>query len=205
MLRFLAARDIIDETSKDHFATSTLSQVLATPIGEKTLKYCFETAIPPSMALPDFLERNNYQAINSLTNTPFQMAFKTELPVFQWMATQPERMANFQALMTSAQSTVWMDQLTLLLDAVAQQPQDMDNERVFFVDVGGGYGHQAIQLVKTHPALKGRVVLQDLPQIGTHLEASETNLPELGVKFISQNFFEPQITRGPSLDLILAP
>jgi demethylsterigmatocystin 6-O-methyltransferase len=198
MLRFLAARDIIDEPSKDHFATSTLSEVLATPIGEKTLKYAFETAIPPAIALPEFLERNKYQGIDSLTNTPFQLAFKTELPAFQWMATQPERMANFQALMTSAQSSVWMDHLKPLQNAIAQTPQETDKERVFFVDVGGGYGHQAIQLVTNRPALKGQVMLQDLPTVGTQLEASKPHPRDLGVEFLAQNFFEPQAVKGMS-------
>lgn len=31
------------------------------------------------------------------------------------------------------------------------------------MDVGGGHGHQCIQLGKKYPSLLGRMVLQDLP------------------------------------------
>ena len=41
---------------------------------------------------------------------------------------------------------------------------NMDPERALFVDVGGGYGTQAIAFQKKWPHLPGRVIIEDLPE-----------------------------------------
>jgi demethylsterigmatocystin 6-O-methyltransferase len=58
------------------------------------------------------------------------------------------------------------------------------------VDVGGGHGHQCIQLGKKYPALSGRLVLQDLP-------AAVDKLPLIeGVKVQAHDFFVEQPVTG---------
>ena len=59
-----------------------------------------------------------------------------------------------------------------------------------FVDVGGGYGHEAAALKKHYPNLPGRFVVQDLPQI-----VSEIKLED-GVEAMAHDFFTPQPQKG---------
>ena len=41
----------------------------------------------------------------------------------------------------------------------------VSEEGVAIVDVGGGMGHDLVELKKKHPELSGRFILQDLPQV----------------------------------------
>ena len=42
---------------------------------------------------------------------------------------------------------------------------DLNPETPIFVDIGGGIGHQCLELKKRLPDVPGRVVLQDLPPV----------------------------------------
>jgi demethylsterigmatocystin 6-O-methyltransferase len=94
----------------------------------------------------------------------------------------------------SLQSSDWMNGFSLL-DKEARstrlsQPQTV--ETAFFVDVGGGYGHQFVQVREKYPNLHGCLVLQDLPQVVDKLP------PIDGVKAMAHDFFEKQIIEGMS-------
>ena len=59
-----------------------------------------------------------------------------------------------------------------------------------FVDVGGGFGHQAIGFQQKYPNLKGRIIVQDVPPVLEHVQ-----LPE-GIEKQPLNFFEGQPIKG---------
>ena len=63
-------------------------------------------------------------------------------------------------------------------------------ERPILVDLGGGLGHQCIALRERFPQLKGRVILQDIPQTLAHA------IPHNGVEVMVQDFFELQVIKG---------
>lgn len=65
-------------------------------------------------------------------------------------------------------------------------------EEPLFVDVGGGLGHQCIALRERFPHLKGRVILQDIPQTLTHAIHHDE------VEIMVQDFFQPQAIKGTS-------
>lgn len=95
--------------------------------------------------------------------------------------------------MTAFQSNAWLDGLEVLdreARNVSPSQHDgvKDNEPPFFVDVGGGHGHQSIHLLERHPQLATRIVLQDLPETISHLPATFPST----IHASSQNFFEPQ-------------
>lgn len=94
--------------------------------------------------------------------------------------------------MTALQSIDWASELQVLETealAVPSQPPET-SERPFLVDVGGGYGHQCVQLREKYPNLRGRLVLQDLPETVNKLQ------PIDGVKIMVQDFFEKQAIEG---------
>ena len=61
---------------------------------------------------------------------------------------------------------------------------------MFFVDVGGGIGHQSIALREKLPDLKNRIIVQDIPATLAHA------IPHSGVEFLEQDFFQLQIITG---------
>lgn len=105
------------------------------------------------------------------------------------MAQNPKQFGALQKIMTALQSSDWMDGFDILNKA-ARAFSLGQAEKVFLVDVGGGHGHQALQLLGRYPNLHGHIVLQDLPQ-------AVDQLPPLdGVKAMAQDFFETQTIEG---------
>lgn len=158
----------------------------------------FETNGPAIQAFPSFLASTKYQDIDSNTNTPFQRGHQTALAAFEWMQTKPKNFAALQSVMTAMQSTDWLQDLDVL-DKVAAAQQKVtssisaDVEPPFFVDIGGGHGHQCTQLLSKYPHLAGRVVLQDLPEAIDRL--TESSKTPAGVEALAQDFFTPQPQR----------
>lgn len=142
--------------------------------------------------MPDFFAENGYRDIDSITNTPFQKAHNTTLSSFDWMVQNPKHFESLQKVMVAFESAEWtagfdlFDSEAKKVPSVSPQP----SERPFFVDVGGGHGHQCVQLGKKYPNLLGRLVLQDLP-------AAVNQLPPIeGVKADAHDFFEKQPIAG---------
>jgi demethylsterigmatocystin 6-O-methyltransferase len=159
------------------------------------VNYRFDVHGPIVRAMPEFFKENNYQDIDSVTNTPFQKAHNTTLSPFEWFVQNPKHFEALQKVMTSLEGSEWtvgfdiFDSEALKVSSSSPQP----SEKPFFVDVGGGHGHQCIQLGKKYPTLLGRMVLQDLP-------AAIDKLPSIeGVKAEAHDFFETQHVTGQSL------
>ena len=103
--------------------------------------------------------------------------------------------------MTAVQSNEWLEGLAMLDDeaqaasSTSTRKSKTEGEPPFFVDIGGGHGHQSIQLLQKYPCLSGHIVLQDLPEA---IDRLPPTLLDQGVRAVSQNFFHPQQkdTRG---------
>lgn len=147
---------------------------------------------PNVMAMPDFFAEHKYQDIVSITNTPFQKAHNTTLSSFDWLVQNPKLFGFLQKVMTLLEGSEWTVGFTLLdseIQKILSEPPQ-SSEKPFFVDIGGGHGHQCMQLGKKYPNLLGRLVLQDLPAIVDKLPPIE------GVKTQAHDFFEKQPISG---------
>lgn len=130
--------------------------------------------------------------MTSMTKTPFQKAFNTDLSYFEYMQAQPKLFASFQNLMTQMQNSEWIPGFKHLDEEAKKVPEGKPDpsERTFLVDVGGGWGRQCISLMQKYPNLHGRLVLEDLP------EALEKLEPIDGVKIIKTNAVKEQPVHG---------
>ena len=63
-------------------------------------------------------------------------------------------------------------------------------EQAILVDVGGGFGQQAISFQRKFPTLPGRIVVQDIPST---LAGAQ---PVPGIEFQEHDFFQPQPVKG---------
>ena len=61
---------------------------------------------------------------------------------------------------------------------------------ITIVDIGGGHGHALDTIIKNHPNLPGRLVLQDLPD--TIKQIKDDQYRKISFEPTVHNFFEPQ-------------
>ncbi|KAI0551864.1 S-adenosyl-L-methionine-dependent methyltransferase [Xylaria curta] len=173
ILRYLASVGMIQEVAQDSFAANAITKTLAQPGYEG--------------AFPDYLSEIQYQDVSNATNSAFQKAFSTDLPAFAWLPTQPERFAPLQQVMTvqGASGVPWFSvfpfekELGIFTGAHA------------FVDIGGGFGHQSLALLKAFPELHGKIVLEDLPQTFEQLPFQLD-----GIEPKPHDFFDAQPVKG---------
>ncbi|KAK5045409.1 hypothetical protein LTR84_009273 [Exophiala bonariae] len=177
----------------NEYQANKLTHVCAHPVIKPGMVHAFDILGPAIQASPSFLAESKYQDITDGRNTPFQKAFKTDLGAFEYISKQPKMFTCMQQVMTMMQGSEWLVDFKILDDAAAavgNQLSPQDFERPFFVDVGGGHGHQLVQLRDKHPQLKGRLILEDLAE-------SVKQLPEIeGVKTVVQDFFDKQNIEG---------
>ncbi|KAH8881668.1 S-adenosyl-L-methionine-dependent methyltransferase [Thozetella sp. PMI_491] len=188
MLRYLASIGQIQETGRDAYAANTLTKTLAQPGYAGVVYHFFDNVGPALQVFPNFLAENQYRDIDNAAKTPAQKAFSTDLPMFAWLPTRPERFEPLQKTMAvQPQGQVpWFSVFPFESQVGTFAGPDV------LVDVGGGLGHQCAGLLRGLPELelRGRLVLQDLPQ-------TLKQVPPLdGVRITAHDFFQPQPVRG---------
>ena len=151
-------------------------------------------------SLPEYLKATSYQNPGSSaeTSTPFQYGNNTPLSFYQAMAADPAVRSGFDSQMKSHVALERMKYRTgfaSIFDfegVVAPLIKSADD--VALVDVGGSRGHVLEDVMKYMPGLKGRLVLEDLPET---LEGVE--LPKR-IEVIPYTFLETeQPIKGTSL------
>ena len=143
--------------------------------------------------LPDYLASLNYNSPSDPQNSLFQYAHGTNLNMYDWLQTQPDQLATFSAYMAAAtqiQEGSLLRTITSLLPATKADYSHDQINRIVLVDVGGGRGQALNKLCQQRPGLKGRVIVQDLPN---EIEGRD---PAEGVEVMPFNFFTPQPIRG---------
>ncbi|KAI5863833.1 S-adenosyl-L-methionine-dependent methyltransferase [Durotheca rogersii] len=194
ILRYLAATGMVRETGADLFAASAVTRTLALPGYRGAVYHFFDNLGPSIQALPDFLAGGGYRDVDGGGGgggTAFNRAFATDLPPFKWLAARPERFAPFQHAMTvqgaAAAAAPWFRAFPLAAEVDADAGAA---DAPFLVDVGGGFGHQCAALAAAFPALRGRLVLEDLPEALAAAPALD------GVRAVPHDFFAPQPVAG---------
>ena len=152
-----------------------------------------EAAGPIFQKLPSFLAQNRYQEPKDNTKGPFQFAHNTTLGSPTWRKEHPHIQRAFNNHMAGYHQgrPSWMDPGFYPLKERIQQGVTTDDKEVTIVDVGGGMGHDLLELRRKHPKLPGRFVLQDLPQV---VEQIREQLD--GVEVTVHNFFAEQPVKG---------
>lgn len=190
ILRYLASVGMVTEAGPDSFTANALTKTLAQPGYRGGIYHFFDNCGPVFQTLPTFLAENKYQDVTDAAHTAFQKAFPTELPAFMWLPTQPERFGPLQQVMT-VQGAVGVPWFTVF--PFEHELAGFDGQHVL-VDVGGGFGHQCAALLGAFPQLKGKLVLQDLPQALAHLPPGMA-IPE-GIEAVGHDFFQEQPIKG---------
>lgn len=187
ILRYLASVGQIRETSQDTYAANNATKTLAQPKYRGFVYHNFHTVGNITQAFPDALAEANYSNVEQVAETAFKKAFSTDVGGFEWLRAQPRHWEALQQAMSVApQARVpWYSVFPFEAELGAAPADDPA-----LVDIGGGFGHQCAALAAAFPALRGRLVLQDMPQ-------TLAIAPPLdGVRAMEHDFFKPQPVRG---------
>lgn len=152
------------------------------------------TMTPAYNAIPKYLAKEGYK--NPSNSAPFNMAYNTDLPVFEWRKHNPENAKAGQAFMAAqrmGQRSVWDGRVPMHdFDLSAA---DQAANRPVFCDVGGGLGHQCMDLRTHNPHIAGRFITQDLPLVHDMI-ADKAELARQGIEAMAHDFMAPQPVRG---------
>ncbi|PYI23199.1 S-adenosyl-L-methionine-dependent methyltransferase [Aspergillus violaceofuscus CBS 115571] len=195
LMRTLAAIGIFTEPSPGVYAHSRQSQTLRQPQHRAVIQGMAETATLMT-ALPDFLETHQWQNPVDAQPTLFGFAHHTDQTMFEWLESQPEQRAIFAAFQSST-AALAVCQLQPFLRSLltasssSEDPSDDESSAVTLVDVGGGRGAVLRQVSdELNPPPRGRIVLQDLPQVLKGVDGGER------VELMPYNFLQPQPVHG---------
>lgn len=147
-----------------------------------------DVLLPCWQALPEFLSKTNYQNPQDPAHTPFQEAFKTEMPAFQWALSVPKIFNDFNLWMAA-----FHEGKNIFLDFYPFEEKLCEGVRpedILFVDVGGGLGQQCVTFKKRLSHVPGRVINQD--QAAVISQASQCD----GVEHENHDFMKDQPLQG---------
>jgi hypothetical protein len=137
--------------------------------------------------MPSYFSTNGYKNPTDARHGPFSFAQRCDGETYFDHISRPEniRMATAfhetMALHKSGEEGTFVSSYPVL-----QRLQNTDPERVLFVDIGGGVGHQLLKFRDRVAGVQGRYVLLDLP--GAIAQA--TKLPD-AVEKVAHDMFEP--------------
>ncbi|KAL3471638.1 S-adenosyl-L-methionine-dependent methyltransferase [Aspergillus californicus] len=126
----------------------------------------------------------------SRVHTAYNHAFDTDLPLFDWLATIPERKAHFSQLMRAVSAA---SPLNIRHTLAGFNWAALGGATV--VDLGGSTGHVSIALAREYPDLN--FIVQDLPEVIEGAQQYLHSLPdgnslEDRIQYRTHDLFTPQ-------------
>ncbi|RAK76912.1 S-adenosyl-L-methionine-dependent methyltransferase [Aspergillus fijiensis CBS 313.89] len=193
LMRTLAAIGIFTEPSPGVYAHTLQSQSLRQPQHRAVIQGMAETATLMT-ALPDFLGTHKWQNPVDAQPTLFGFAHQTDQTMFEWLESQPEQRAIFAAFQSSTAALAVCQLQPFLRSLLSAPSEDSSNDRTreaMLVDVGGGRGAVLRQVSdELDPPPRGRIVLQDLPQVLEGVDGGDR------IEVMPYNFLQSQPVHG---------
>ena len=144
--------------------------------------------------MPAYLKGTKYQNPGHIANGPFQYAHHTKEPFFIWLGQRPEHFEYFNNYMSGYRQgkRSWMDKdLYPVKERLGLDAPNGDTDAAFLVDIGGGLGHDLEELKVKHPDIRGRLILQDQPEVIAQISKAFD-----GIDRTAHDFFTPQPVKG---------
>ncbi|KAG4412197.1 hypothetical protein IFR04_014657 [Cadophora malorum] len=189
LLRMLGAINMFKQIDAETYALTPIGAgfVTQSPLSAATIHI---TQIGEMVAkIPTFLEKTGYRNPTDAYNSPFQLTMGTDLLYWDWLKTRPRDQEAFNITMSLNRATRginWFEFYSVEEKLIVESDSD-----IVLVDIGGGIGHDLSAFHDKYPALKGKLVLQDLPVVIESVKDIPTKIEAL-----AQDFFQPQQIKG---------
>ncbi|KAL9084473.1 MAG: hypothetical protein Q9165_008046 [Trypethelium subeluteriae] len=187
VLRFLASHRLVKEVDLSTFTANDATRALSSSDAAATMRHSLDLVMPCLQILPQYIASTQHCNPSYVNYSLLQYAQGIAKASTPWSLTQPDTLANANLWIAMLHDcgSLFLDVFNL--DALCQLSTP---GTVAFVDVGGGKGEQCARLRERVPYLKGRIVLQDLP------EALATALSTPGVELMEVDFWNEQPVKG---------
>jgi hypothetical protein len=184
----LVALKVLASPSANTYMTTPLSPMFATgsPVHGAVIhiSHFYHTAV----SIPEYFAANGYQNPTDALDGPFNFAHACKgSTYFEYMARPGNKRLSHAFNQTMEMKKGTEEDDFAVAYPSADRLKNGDPERVLFVDVGGNMGHQVRRFAETYPELKGKLILEDLPQV---VEAAK-DVPDSIAK-VGHDFFTPQ-------------
>lgn len=190
-MRVLTSSHIFVETGSERYASNHFSRILSTPANRAHFKIQNTILGPAAGSLGEFLETHSLEIPTDHHDTPLQFALKTPHDFWGYLKEDPARSQLFN---DSMRSSAIVGAATVPPFPFGTGLKCDSEDEVLIIDVGGGKGQALESIRKTYPELKGRMVVQDLPEVIADTETS-AHLPS-SIETMAADFFKPQPIRG---------
>ena len=196
-MRHLVAHSLVLEHGPDAYAATLFSLAMQERKLTAALEFCTEGVLPVFQSLPFFLAGHGYRNPVDGTNGPWQHGMHTDESFFDSLAARPVLGASFNAFMAgyAASRPRWIDVYPcaerLLNEGSAVAQDRAPAAPPLLVDVGGGVGHDLAAFRAKFPEAKGRLILQDRPEVLADARRAEPPLLA-DIELTPHDFFTPQ-------------
>lgn len=130
--------------------------------------------------------------------SPFEWTFSTSF--WDYLRTNPRSRETFDSSMAATRDGLrpsWFQVYPAAVELGAYM-EDGSTGAVLLVDVGGNHGYDIVKFRQTHREVKGRCVLQELPET-----IAGINEPLDSVEVMAYDFFTPQPVKGNFILVLL--
>ncbi|KAK4907421.1 hypothetical protein LTR49_023567 [Elasticomyces elasticus] len=191
VMRNLAGLGHVEERGENAFAANKFTRAFNSDKGITGLKFSYDFAAPAWNQIPGFLKARGYRNPTDPMDTPLQRAFQPKEHFFPLMV-QQNVLADFQGLMSSYRTdrAEFLDVFPAEQHLIEGFQVSETGHEVLMVDIGGGRGHELLRVAEKFPATKGRLILQDLPDV------IEQALQSDRIELMAYDFFTPQPVKG---------
>lgn len=149
-------------------------------------------------SMPQYLASTNHRNPTDYHNGAFQYGHRTTLGPFEYVKKDPERLKVYNSAMQSLTTIGAAGKAAGAFPFEEELGQEGIVETdVLVVDVGGGRGQALRAIREKFPGLKGRMILQDLPEVIGDAEAS--GLPSF-IEPMVASFFKSQPVEGKRVE-----
>src|SRR5690606_24948278 len=120
---------------------------------------------PSIQKTPEYLQATNDRNPDDPMSAPLQYTHQFNTDGFVWLCQNPAALTRFNDFMEGqrADRPYWADWFPVH-DRVRNLP-DMSPDRPLLVDIGGGRGHDLLEVRRRFPDVPGKLVLEDLPSV----------------------------------------
>lgn len=135
-----------------------------------------------------FFSKEGYHTSLDDRNNPYTLVNRTNgLNVFEFIANDAHMRCRFNTAMQAATQGS-ARAIPIYPFAEELKKHETDDETVLVVDVGGGRGQATMQIKALCPNIKGRMIVEDLPEVTADIKE--------GIVVLSYDFFTPQPIKG---------
>ncbi|KAM3552003.1 hypothetical protein MY1884_007425 [Beauveria asiatica] len=159
VLDYLGSQGMLSEPVRGQYVAIGLTQLMAAPLLQDAIVHFHDNCLPAFAALNTVLSSPS-EKLNA-----FEVGQHSTVDFYTWLETHPTQQGAFHRFMEAQFATLptWLDAVDFASELGGA---DLGSaEHVVFVDVGGGNGQQIAALKEKFPGLKGRVILQDRPEV----------------------------------------